>query len=110
WASKEEVVLVRGVGEIGQLGQADRLETAFRIGYALDRPRRDRLGNTLDLVPPEVAQTEQIAEQPARGGGNDDRPGLGQGLKTGCKGRRLPDHSALAPVTRTAAVADQYAR
>src|SRR5262249_22376559 len=107
-AFQQEVDLVLAVDEIGQIRQADRLETAFRIGYALDRPRRDRLGNTLDLVPPEVAQTEQIAEQPARGGGNDDRPGLGQGLKTGCKVRRLPDHSALAQCTLVAEVADHY--
>src|SRR5260221_3506772 len=33
-------------------------------------------GNTLDLVQAEVAQMEQIAEQPARGGANNDRPRL----------------------------------
>src|SRR6516225_760373 len=79
-AFQQEVQLVLAVDEIGQIRHADSLEAALGIGYALDRPRRHRLGNTLDLVPPEVAQTEQIAEQPARGGGNDDRPGLGQGL------------------------------
>src|SRR5262249_44714136 len=86
-AFQQEVDLVLAVDEFGQTCLADRLKTALRIGYALHRPRRHRLGNTLDLVPPEVAQTEQIAEQPARGGGNDDRPGLGQGLKAGCKVR-----------------------
>ena len=44
----------------------DRLEAALGIGHALRHPRRDRLGNTLDFVPAQVAQTEQIAEQPAR--------------------------------------------
>src|SRR5262249_62413318 len=62
---------------------------------------RDRLGNTLELVPAEVAQTEQIPEQAARGGSDDDRPRLGRGLKAGCKVRRLPDHSVLPQRTLT---------
>ena len=78
------------------------------VGYALDRPRCDRLGNTLDFVPAEVTQMKQIAEQPARGGGDDDRPGLGQGLKAGCKVRRLPDHSVLPQRTLAAKVADHH--
>ena len=87
---------------------ADRLEAALGIGHALDRPRRDRLGNTLDLVPAEVTQTKQIAEQAARGGGDDDRPGLGQGLKAGCKVRRLPHDSVLPQRTVAAEVADHH--
>jgi hypothetical protein len=39
-----------------------RFESALGIGYALDRPGCDRLGNPLDLVPAEVAQAEQLAE------------------------------------------------
>ncbi len=48
------------------------------------------------------------AEQPARGGCHDDRPGLGQGLKAGCKVRRLPDHSVLPQRTRAAKVANHH--
>ena len=59
-------------------------------------------------MPAEVAQTEQIAEQPARGGGDDDRPGLGQGLKAGCNVRRLPDHGVLAQRTLATEVADHH--
>jgi hypothetical protein len=59
-------------------------------------------------VPTEVTQAKQIAEQPTRGGGDDDRPGLGQGLKAGCKVRRLPDHSVLPQRTLAAKVADHH--
>src|SRR6266567_3338867 len=105
-ALQQEVELVLAVDEIGQTRRADRLEAALGIGYALDRPRCDRLGNTLDLLPAEVTQMEQIAEQAARGGGDDDRPGLGQGLKAGCKVRRLPHDSMLPQRTLAAEVAD----
>jgi hypothetical protein len=80
---------------------------AWAISYC-DRPRRDRLGYPLDLVPTEVTQKKQIAEQPARGGGDDNRPWLGQGLKAGCKVRRVPDHSVLPQRTLAAEVADHH--
>ena len=52
-AFQQEIDLVFAANEIGQTRQVDRLEAALRIGYALDRPRGDRLGNTLDIVPAE---------------------------------------------------------
>ena len=107
-ALQQEIDLVFAADEIGQTGRADRLEAALGSRHALDRPRRDRLGNTLDLVPAEVAQTEQIAEQPARGGGDDDRPRLGQGLKASCKVRRVPDHRMLPQRTLATEVADHH--
>ena len=107
-ALQQEIDFLLAADEIGQTCLADRLETALGGRHALDRPRRDRLGNTLDLVQAEVAQTEQIAEQPARGGGDDDRPGLGQGLKARCKVRRVPDHGVLAQRTLAAKVADHH--
>src|SRR5262249_35474792 len=79
-ALQQKINFVLAVDEIGQIRLADRLEAALGSRHALDRPRRDRLRNTPDLLPAEVAQTKQIAEQPARGGGDDDRPRLGQGL------------------------------
>jgi hypothetical protein len=57
-------------------------------------------------VAAEVAQTEQVAEQTARGGGDDHRPRPSQGLKTGGKVRRLPDQSVLPQRTFSAEVAD----
>src|SRR5262249_47843653 len=107
-ALQQEVELVLAADEIGQTRPADRLEAALGSRHALHSPRRDRLGNPLDLMPAEVAQTEQIAEQPARGAGDDDRPRLGQGLKAGCKVRRVPDHGVLAQRTFAAEVADHH--
>src|SRR5262249_56011719 len=92
-ALQEEIELVLAADEIGQTRRADRLKTALGSQHALDRPRRHRLGNPLDLVPPKVAQTEQIAEQAARGGADDDRPGLGQSLKAPCNVWRVPDQT-----------------
>src|SRR5262249_60303913 len=87
---------------------ADRLETALGSRYALDRPRRDRLGNTLELMMAEVAQAEQIAEQPPRRGGDDDHPRLGQGLKAGRKIRRVSDYRVLPQRTLASGVADHH--
>ena len=61
-ALQQEIELVLAADEIGQTRRSDRLEAALGIGYALDRPRLNRLSNTLDLVPPEVTQMKQIAE------------------------------------------------
>jgi hypothetical protein len=55
-AFRQKFDLVVAADEIGQTRQVDRLEAALGIGYALDRPRCDRLGNTLNLVPAEVTQ------------------------------------------------------
>jgi hypothetical protein len=107
-ALQQEIDLVVAVDQIGQICRAARLEAALGLGYALDCPHRDRLGKTLDLMPAEVAQTKKIAEQPARGGGDDDRPGLSQGLKARCKIRRFPDHGVLPQRARAAEIADHH--
>ncbi|HET7382529.1 MAG TPA: hypothetical protein VFJ59_08090 [Pseudolabrys sp.] len=86
----------------------NRFEAALGSRHAVNRPRRDRLGNTLDFVKPKVAQTEPIAEEPACGGGEDDRPRLGQGLKAGRKARRIPNHSTLPQGTRATEVTDHH--
>ena len=107
-AFQQEIDLVLAANEVRQTRRATRLEAALGSQQTLDRPCRDRPGNTLDLVLAEVAQTEQIAEQPARGGGDDDHPRIGQGLKAGCKVRRVPDHSMLPQRTLAAEVADHH--
>src|SRR5262249_61941980 len=73
-AFQQEVEIVLAADEIGQTCHADRLEAAFGIGCALDRPCRDRLGDTLELVRAAVAQTEQITTQPAVRGADGDCP------------------------------------
>src|SRR5262249_7547348 len=54
-ALQQGIDLLVAADEISQTRPADRLEAALGIGHALHRPRRDPLGNTLDLVPAEVA-------------------------------------------------------
>src|SRR5215510_12121495 len=68
---QQEIQLVLAADEIVQRRHTDSLEAALGIRCALDRPRRDRLGNTPGLVPAKIAQTEQVTEQPARGRGDD---------------------------------------
>src|SRR5262249_57339283 len=55
-AFQQEIDFVLAADEIGQTRHMDCLEAALGSRHALDRPRRDRRGNTLDLVPAEVAQ------------------------------------------------------
>ena len=54
-------------------------------------PRRHRPGDALHLDGAEIAVFEEIADQPARARGDDDRVRLGQGLQTGGQVRRLAD-------------------
>src|SRR5262249_57141157 len=61
-AFHQEIDLVLAADEIGQTRCADRLEAALASRHALDRPRCDRLGNTLHLMPAQGRQTNQIAE------------------------------------------------
>ena len=105
---EQEIDLVLAADEIGQTRGADSLEAALGRRHTLDRPRRDRLRKTLEFVRAEIAQTEQIAEQAARRGGDDDRPGLSQSLEAGCQVRRLPDHGVLAQRALAAEVADHH--
>jgi hypothetical protein len=83
-----------------------RLEAALRSRHAVNRPRSNRLGNTLDFVKAKIAQTEPIAEQPACRGSDDDRSRIGQGLNAGREIRRVPNHSMLSQCT--IATADHY--
>src|SRR5262249_52390290 len=65
WALQQKINSVPAADEIPQPRRADRLEAALGSRHAFNHPCRDRLGNTLELVPAEVAQTEQISEQAA---------------------------------------------
>jgi hypothetical protein len=59
-------------------------------------------------VPAERAQREAVAEQPARGGGDHHRAGLGQSLQPGGQVRRLADHRLLLRRTFAEQVADHH--
>src|SRR5262249_24600964 len=104
----QEIELIVATNEIDQTRRVDRLETALGSQHALNRPRRNGLANTLHLVQAQLAQTEQIAEQPARGGSDDNRSRLGHSLKASRKVRRVSDPSALPSCTLAAEVADHH--
>ena len=86
----------------------DCLEAALGSRHAFNRPGTDRLANSLDFVKAKIAQMEQIAEQPACGGRDDDRSRFGQGLKARCQVRRIPNHSMLAQPTIATEAADHH--
>src|SRR5262245_40376759 len=94
-ALQQEVDLVIAADYVSQTGHPDRFKAAFGSRQALDRPRGYRLGNALDFVLAKIAQPEQISEQPARRGCDDDRPRLSQIQKSSRNIRRVPDHRVL---------------
>jgi hypothetical protein len=64
-------------------------------GKAQQTGHQGRVDPLHDIASAEIAQVKQIAKQATSGGSDDDRPRFGQSLKTGCKIRRVPDHSVL---------------
>src|SRR6516165_12806939 len=90
-AAQQQVYLLFATNQWGQRRSAQRLEPtpdSARTQYLPDRHRR---GDALDLDAAEVAILEEITEQPARAGGDDDRLRLGHGLQPGGEVRRLAD-------------------
>ena len=84
------------------------LEAALQSDDALDRPRRDRLGKSLQVVSTKVAQAERIREQPARGAGDDDLSGLRQGLKPRREIRGIADECIVPQRAAAAEIADDH--
>ncbi len=68
-----------------------RLEPALHRAGTQHLPSRHRRGDALHLDGAEIAVLEEIADQPARACGDDDRVRLGQGLQTGGEVRRFAD-------------------
>ena len=87
----QEAEFVLAADKTGQPAGPYRFEAALGGRHPLDRPGLDRLGETLDLMPTERLQPEQIADQPARGCGDDYGAGLGQGLQPRGQVWRLAD-------------------
>ena len=85
--------------ERGQAGRVQRLEAAFHGTRPQRRPGPHRPGDALEVLGPEVLQLEEIAEQPSRAVGDDDRVRLGQRLQARREVRRLAD-DCRAPAPR----------
>ena len=92
--------------EGGQAARVQRLEAAFRGTRPQRRPGPRRPGDALEVLRPEVLKLEQIAEQPARALGDDDRVRLGDRLQARREVRRLADDAALLRLPRSDQVAD----
>jgi len=71
---------------------------------AKESPRRP--GDALEVPGPEIPEFEQIAEQPSRAVGNDDRVRLGQRLQTRRQVRRVADDRLLLGGTAADQIAD----
>ena len=82
-----------------------RASNRLRRALADDARRADRACDALEILRPQLLQLEQAPQQPARGRGHHDRPGLGQGLQPRREVRRLADDLLL--LRRT--LADQFA-
>ena len=71
-------------------------------------PSRNRRGDALHFDGAEIAVLEEIADQPARAGGDDDRVRLGQGLQPGGEVRRLADDRLLLRRAFADQIADDH--
>ena len=96
------------IDESGQTRGMRPLETALQGDDALDRPRRDRLGKSLEVVSTEVAQAERIREQPARGAGDDDLSGLRQALQSRGEIRGIADERIVPQRAAAAEIAHDH--
>ena len=79
-AAEQKFHLSFSIDEVGELAGTYRLETAFRVGLADDRPGFDRLGVAFEIMSPKVAELEQLADQPPRGRSDHDHAGFRQAL------------------------------
>ena len=84
----------------------ERLEPARRRADAEDAVRPDRLGEALGLDRAEVDALEQVADEPARAGGDDDAVRLGQPLQPRGQVRGLADDRLLLRGAAAEQVAD----
>src|SRR6202007_1037703 len=92
----------------GQSRAAQRLEPARDDTRPQYLPGRHRRGDALYPDGPEIAVLEEIADQPARACGDDDRIGLGQGLQPGGEVRRFANHRLLLRRSFANQIADDY--
>ena len=107
-APQQQVDLLVAADQRGQRRSAQGLEPARDDARTQHLPGRHRRGEALDLDGAEIAVLEEIADQPARAGGDDDRIRLGQGLQTGGEVRRLADDRLLLRRAFADQIADHH--
>jgi hypothetical protein len=94
-APQQQFKLFVSSDECGQAAGVHRLEAALDRTGPQRREGSHRPGDPLELLWPEVAQLEEIAEEPARCLSNDDGVRLGDALQACREVRRLADNTAL---------------
>ena len=92
--------------EGGQSGRVKGVKAALDGTRAQRRPGPHRPGDALEVLGPEIAELEEIAEKPARALGYDDHVRFGQRLQARRQVRRLADDSALLRLARSDQIAD----
>ena len=107
-AAQQQVDLLVAADQRGQRRSAQRLEPARDDARTQHLPGRHRRGDALDLDGAEIAVLEEIADQPARARGDDDRVRLGQGLQPGGEVRRLADDRLLLRRAFADQIADDH--
>src|SRR6516164_1491140 len=107
-APQQQVDFLLTPDQRGQGRAAQRLEAARDGARTQYLPSRHRRGDALDLDAAEIAALEEIADQPARARGDNDRPRLGQGLQTSREVWGLADDRLLLSRAFADQIADHY--
>ena len=107
-APQQKFDLLVAADQPAQRRAAQRLEPALHRARTQHLPSRHRRGDALDLDGAEIAVLEEIADQPARARGDDDRVRLGQGLQPGGEVRRFADDRLLLRRAFADQIADDH--
>ena len=89
--AQQQVDLLVASNQPGQCRPAQRLEPARDGAWAQHLPGRHRRREALQRDRAEIAVFEEIADQPPRAGGDDDRVGFGKCLQASGEVRGLAD-------------------
>ena len=107
-SAQQQFDLLVAADQWGQCRSAQRLEPARDDARTQYLPSRHRCGDALDLDGAETADLEEIADQPARARGDDDRVRLGQGLQAGGEVGGFADDRLLLSRACADQVADHH--
>ena len=107
-APQQQLDLLVATDQRAQRRSAQRLEPARDGARPQHLPSRHRRGDALELDHAEIAVVEEIADQPARGCGDDDRIRLGERLQTSGEVWRLANYRLFLRRTFADQIADDH--
>jgi hypothetical protein len=91
-AAEEQLQLLLAPDERRRRAAVPRLEAALGPAFGDDAEGRDRCREALERLRPERLELEELAHQPAGGGGDHHLVGPGEGLEPGGEVGGLADH------------------